>query len=514
MGDLLAPDGLADRLRRVEGRLERERRARLEAEQLLEAKSLALYEANLALAAWASDLEQRVEGRTQELTVARQLALQRAETDALTGIANRAAFRQHLDQTLGDARATAEGVALLLIDIDDFNSVNDNLGHPAGDNLLIEMARRLCEMIRPGDSVARLGGDEFAVIARGVGFRQHGLQLAQRLLNGLCRPLHFDGRSIRSSCSIGIAQAAPTGTRAEALLGDADLALYAAKHGGRARVSCYESGLREAVEQRARLEAGVREAVLSDRIEPWYQPIRHCREGRFTGVEVLARWHLPDGEIRPPSEFLATVESLGLLDTMMENMLRRAFPEALLLVGRGELDCLSINVSPDQFNHGWAEQALPRLLSETGFPARALMIELTETALLQDIGQVRKMLGVLTSLGMRIALDDFGVGYSNFWLLRQLRFDLLELDRSLGFDIESDEHSRAVTECILGLASRLRMNVVVEGVETRGQSDLLLGAGCVSQQGFLHARPQRSLIDAMAGTEVAAASGQTRLEPP
>ena len=407
-----------ERLRRLEGRLERERRARIEAERLLEAKSLALYEANLALGALAADLEQRVKDRTQELTVARQLAVTQAETDALTGIANRAAFARRLGETLADADATARGVTLLLIDLDDFKTVNDNLGHAAGDAMLIEVARRLSEVVRPGDTVARLGGDEFAVIAHGVGFREHGLQMAQRLLNAVCQPLIFEQRSIGCHCSIGIAAADPN-------------------------------------------------------------------------------WHLPNGDVRTPGEFLGMVEALGLLDTMMDNMLRRALPEALPLVDSGALDYLSINVSPSQFNHGWAQHALPRLRAETGFPAHALMVELTETALLDNIAAVRTMLAARTEGGIRIALDDFGVGYSNFSLLRQLRFNLLKLDRSLSCDIENDEHSRAVTECILALAARLGVGVVAEGVETQRQSDLLLAAGCASQQGFLHARPQRDLRAAL-----------------
>ncbi|MDH5538165.1 MAG: EAL domain-containing protein [Rhizobacter sp.] len=431
--------------------------------------------------------------RTQELMAARQLAVTQAETDALTGIANRAAFSRRLDERLADAHATVSGVAVLLIDLDDFKAVNDNLGHPAGDALLIELAHRLADAVRPGDAVARLGGDKFAVIARDVGFRQHGLQLSNRLLNAVCRPVAFEGRNIACSCSIGLAEADPIGTRVDTLLGNADLALYAAKRAGRARVRSFEAGLWVEVEHKARLEREVREAVMADQIEPWYQPIRDCASGRIKGVELLARWHLASGEVRLPGAFLGTVESLDLLDSMMENMLRRALPEVLPLVHSGALDFLAINVSPGQFNRGWAQQALPRLQSETGFPAHALMVELTETALLDDIGRVRDMLAALTAGGMCIALDDFGVGYSNFSLLRQLPFNLLKLDRSLSCDIEADEQSRAVTECILALAARLRIDVVAEGVETQRQSELLLAAGCAAQQGFLHARPQRDL---------------------
>lgn len=495
----IAHTDLAERLRRIEARLVRERRARAEAEQLLEEKSRALYDANLALSALANDLERRVEARTEELRTARQAAVEQAETDALTGIANRAAFTRRLDDTLGNTHALRAGVALLLIDLDDFKTVNDTLGHQAGDALLVEVAHRLSDALRPddagrtGDLVARLGGDEFAVIAKNIGAQQNGLRLAQRLLGVLCHPVVFNGVSIPCHCSIGMASADLPGDDADTLLGNADLALYASKRMGRARVTCYESNLRIAMEHRARHENEVREAVLADQIQPWYQPIYRCDLGRHTGAEMLARWHLPGGEVRPPLAFLDTVEALGLLDVMMENMLRCALPEALPLVLSGAMDYLTVNVSPNQFNAGWALRTLPPMLVQTGFPARALVIELTETALLQDTEHTRAMLHALRAQGMRIAIDDFGVGYSNFSLLRQLPCDFLKLDRTLSVDVERDESARALTECILTLAARLKIQVVAEGVETLQQSHYLLEAGCAAQQGFLHARPQRDL---------------------
>jgi len=482
-----------DRLARLESRLDRERRARLEAERLLETKSLELYEANRALSALAADLELRVVERTRELSTERERALQQAEIDALTGIANRASFARQLAQALSDPRATSKGVAVLLIDLDDFKTVNDTLGHAAGDALLVETARRLGETVRPGDVVARLGGDEFAVIARGVGNRQGSLLMAHRLLRALCRPTIIDGRSVLCSCSIGVAEAALDGSGADELLRDADLALYASKRAGRARVTSFEVALRADLERRAALEAEVRQAVVDDRIEPWYQPIVCHASGRWIGAEVLARWRLPSGEVRAPAAFLESVEALGLLDTMMENMLRHALREAQAPIAAGSLDYLSINVSPSQFNQGWALNHLPAVLAETGFPARALVVEITETALLQDIERTRTMLAALTGSGMRIAIDDFGVGYSNFSLLRQLPFDLLKLDRTLICDIETDEQARALAECILDLATRLRIKVVAEGVETPQQAELLAAAGCATMQGYFFARPQRDL---------------------
>ncbi|MFT3956307.1 MAG: EAL domain-containing protein [Piscinibacter sp.] len=481
----------ADRLRRLEARLDRERRARLEAERLLESKSLELYQANRTLSALATDLEQRVADRTRELSDERQRALERAEIDALTGIANRACFARRLRELLADPQSRGEGLVALLIDLDDFKNVNDTLGHAAGDALLIETAHRLSEAMRPGDLVARLGGDEFAVIARRVGTQTVAQSLARRLLETLSRPALIDGRSVPCSCSIGVAEA--QGGDADELLRAADLALYASKRAGRGRVTEFESSLRADIERRAVIEAEVRRAVLGDCIQPWYQPIVRVAEGRHVGAELLARWHLPDGEVRSPAAFLGTVEALGLLDVMMENMLRRALHEAAPAALAGTLEYLSINVSPTQFNQGWAQQRLPRLLAEAGFPPHALLVEITETALIQDIDRTRDTLAALTASGMRIALDDFGVGYSNFSLLRQLPFHVLKLDRTLIQDIETDEQARALAECILSLANRLNIKVVAEGVETARQAEMLSAAGCAALQGYWFARPQRTL---------------------
>ena len=491
--DRMDDDTCRERLRRIESRLDRERRARGEAERLLETKSRELYEANLALSALAVDLEQRVVERTRELSTERERALQMAEIDTLTGIANRSSFARQLTALLADSRATTEGVAALLIDLDDFKTVNDTLGHAAGDALLIEFAQRLVGAVRPGDIVARLGGDEFAVIARSVGNREGCLLMAHRLLRSLCQPATIEGRVLPCSCSIGVAESTGLGGDADGLLRDADLALYASKRAGRGRVTSFETALRLDVERRATLDAEVRNAVFAGQIEPWYQPIRRCGDASYFGAEVLARWHVPDGEVRLPADFLGAVEALGLLDTMMENMLRRAFREARPLAIDGSLEYLAINVSPQQFNQGWALSCLPALLEETRFPALALVVEITETALLLDIDRTRTMICALKDRGIKIALDDFGVGYSNFSMLRQLPFDLLKLDRSLVCDIETDEHARALAEGILSLAARLDIKCVAEGVETAGQAELLELAGCAAMQGYWFSRPKRDL---------------------
>ena len=268
-----APDidpSALDRIRRLELRVTRERVARREAEQLLESKSLELYEANRSLSALASALEERVEERTRELSEERQRAVAAAELDALTGISNRASFAHQLSTILSQTRESGDVIATLLIDLDDFKTVNDTLGHAAGDALLVNFARRLLDAIRPGDVVARLGGDEFAVIARSVGGEAVSMTMAHRLLRTLCQPFMVNGRRTTSTCSIGIAESAAGNKNADELLRDADLALYESKRTGRARVTMFEAGLRDDLERRAALDSEIRQAVMDDLIEPWY----------------------------------------------------------------------------------------------------------------------------------------------------------------------------------------------------------------------------------------------------
>ncbi|MBL8323651.1 MAG: EAL domain-containing protein [Rubrivivax sp.] len=482
----------AERVRRLEARLAREQRARAQAEQIIESKSLELWEANRALSGLATDLERRVAERTQELSRERHRALQLAETDVLTGVANRACFNQQLAHALEAARAGGSGGgSLIMMDLDGFKAINDAHGHAAGDALLAAVARRMVAAVRPSDVVARLGGDEFALIVRDGTCA--GPEVAERLLRALAEPVVIDGRRTHIGCSIGVAHFGADTCDADTLLRDADLALYTSKRQGRGRATVFDQALRSEVSRRQALQDEVRRAVAEERIEPWYQPVYDQRRGRHVGAEMLARWHHPDGTVRTPAQFLAAVESLDLLDAMTESMLRRALVEARPHVQAGQLAHLAVNVSPAQFNRGWAQQRLPRLLAETGYPPQALVVEITETALLQDAATTGELLQALKAEGLRLALDDFGVGYSNFSLLRRLPFDLLKLDRTLVCDIVTDANARALAECVLDLAAKLHIDVVAEGVEDEAQAALLAAAGCACMQGYWFARPARRL---------------------
>ena len=488
------PAQLEERVRRLESRLARERNARLEAERLLETKSLALFESNRALIDLAGGLERRVEERTRELSAERQRALEIAETDALTGIANRGAFNRWLAQALAQAAAGGPAVTVLLVDLDQFKSVNDRLGHAAGDAMLQAVAWRIRGAVRSADRVARLGGDEFAVILRSDAGAPSALDAAKRVLGEVCRPVAYQSREVPCSCSIGMA----TGADADALLCDVDTALYASKRVGRGQIRIFDANLRAELESRTALHTRVRQAVEDDAIEPWYQPIVDRASGACLGVEVLARWRLADGGVHSPNVFLKPVEDMGLLDTMTETLLRNAFAEAAPAVRAGRLGYVSVNVSPTQFNEGWVQRRIVELLRGSGLPPTALVVEITETALLKDPAHTRSMLTGLGKTGIRIALDDFGVGYSNFSLMLKLPIDILKLDQSLTRDIVADPQARALCECLLDLAARLRLKVVAEGVETEAQADVLGAAGCAVMQGYWFARPRRSL-DALLG---------------
>ena len=478
----MTDENLLDRLRRLEDRLERERKARGHAEELLEKKSLALYEANLALSKSASELETRIEERTKELSAARKLALEQAETDALTKIANRAAFNRHLSDLVSKSGSSH---SIILVDLDEFKLVNDTLGHSAGDYLLIEVAERLKKAVRPNDIVARLGGDEFSVIARDIE-KNDGVMLARRIQQYVNQPVNYKNRLLSCSCSIGVAQVGAKNSPIERVLVDADLALYASKQHGRGGVFLFEDGLREKVDKRARLEEMVRQAVFAEEVIPYYQAIYQHSKGAFCGVEMLTRW--PNHEGISTDLFIETVESLGLLDAMMQSLLNRALHDILPLVESNIIDYLSINISPKQFSQGWVQSSLIERLSTSGFPPRSLVIELTETAIIQDMQRTKEAFVDFESSGIRVALDDFGVGYSNLSILRQLPFHSLKIDRTLISDIH-EETVRAIIECIQTLATKLDISTVAEGVETSQQASYLTKIGCATLQGFYYAKP-------------------------
>lgn len=477
------------RIDRLDRRAARERSARKSAEHLLETKSLELYEANENLKALANNLESRVVERTAELDRERKQALHRARYDGLTGIFNRSAFVETLERDFRDLKHSQRRCAVMLIDLDRFKFVNDTKGHVFGDAFLLEFARRLAACIGEEGSVARWGGDEFAVISRNFDRRKVTIKLAT-----LNKPITIKGQSIPCDFSVGYSEFGDDyAGSSETIVLEADLALNEAKRSNTGSLCAFKKSYMEQFEQRNELDAQVRDAIANEAFVPWFQPIYSKTHGCSIGVEMLARWSCPGGEIKTPNIFLPSIERQGLLDAMTEILLRTALPYLRPLVLDGRLDYFTLNVSPHQFNDGWAIERLPILLEEQNFPAHGVMLEITETALLQDVEGVLPRVQSLVEMGLRIALDDFGTGYSNFAMLRKLPISLIKLDRMLVADVLVNDDARVLVESVLDLVRKLRFDVAAEGIEAGAQADLLYAAGCEVFQGFYFARPGPSI---------------------
>ncbi len=485
-----APPGPSDaeaRIRRLERRLARERAARTEAETLLEAKSRELYDLNRQLGLFAAELEGRVAERTHELAQARAHALELAERDQLTGLANRTRFARALDERLADGHRDGTRFALLLLDLDRFKDINDSLGHEAGDIFLQHTARRLTARFGPEAVVARLGGDEFAALLPAP----PGTDLA-RLGEGIAaairQPIPYRGRSLEASCSVGIAVVPDDARTGGELQRFADIALYRSKT-TRLATTLFDVAMGRAVEARHALGEDLVRAIREGAIEPWFQPIVDGADCRPVGAEALARWIHPTLGFLAPGAFLGLAEERGLMPDLFAAMMRRACPPARRWIAAGRLDYLSVNLSPSQFKAGSVADEVIALLAELDFPARALTVEITEEVLLADLDRARAQLERLAAHGVRIALDDFGVGYSNIGYLRQLPIHTLKLDRLLTQDVATDHKARCILGAMVQIARALDLRLVSEGVEDSSQALWLIHLGCRQLQGYLFGRP-------------------------
>lgn len=491
------PDPLLSRLER---RAERERRARLEAEDLLEAKSRELYQTNVSLSSLAAELETRVEQRTRELAGAREQAVLLAERDQLTGLPNRMRFGRALETAAAGAGLAAMGrFALLLIDIDKFKDINDGLGHEAGDVLLQHVASRLETVLPKPDMVARLGGDEFAAIVTDCATPSRLARVAEKVIAAIKAPVPHGDRLIETSCSVGIAMFPHDSQEVGELQRFADLALYAAKAAGRAKSMIFDDTMRREYDERHLLGAETSRAIEQGEIEPWFQPIVDGASSRMVGLEALARWRHPTRGLLPPALFLKLAEERGLTNALFAHMLRTTCRLAKPWVEEGLTQYVAINASPAMFRAGSPADDILAIVREVGFPPRALKVEITEDLLLFDLGRARAQLERLAAGGVRVALDDFGVGYSNIGYLRRLPIHTLKLDRMLTVDVCVDPKARSILGAIVDIARALDLELVAEGVEEKAQALWLSRLGCRHQQGYLFGRPMpANEVEAMA----------------
>lgn len=421
-----------------------------------------------------------------------------AYTDALTGLANRLAFRQTLEARMAAIPDADQRLALLFVDVDDFKRVNDTLGHEAGDEVLLRFVERIKTAVNlygGADSLlARFGGDEFVILLADGDVAASALRLAEELVVELSKPLSLYGRDVFLGSSIGITVFPDDAVDASGLLKNGDIAMYQAKLAGKNCYRYYSRAMDHAVERRVHMEQELRGAWERGELHLVYQPIYRTRDRRLVGVEVLLRWQHPQLGAIPPSVFIQVAEQSGLIEQLGPKVLRAACMEARRweMVPGGEQLFVSVNVSPRELRNGDLSDVVVACLAESGLPASRLHIELTETAVIGDEMLAASLLDKLHGHGVKVWLDDFGTGFSGLSHLRQVPVDGVKIDKSFVADMQRDPDDLALTTAIIAMCHALGITVVAEGIEQEAQFDLLSQRSCDLAQGYWLSRPLSS----------------------
>ncbi|QJP15227.1 EAL domain-containing protein [Starkeya sp. ORNL1] len=408
-----------------------------------------------------------------------------AHHDALTRLPNREVLRARLDAAIARCDETGSLCAVLWIDLDHFKEVNDLKGHTVGDRLLCYVADKLRFEVPSDGLVARVGGDEFVVLCENIADASEVKLIAQQLRRRLNRPFLFEEQLVPVGASIGVAVYPRDAASAEELLHNADLALYRAKAEGRGRSRHFSSALGEEIARRSNLAQQIDGAITDGQIETWFQPVVDARTGTISAFEALARWPHPDYGMVGPLEFIRIAEETGAIPALTDLVIRNSIKAA---ANWPQHVRVAVNVSPSQINSELVDQ-VRTLIQASGFDPRRLELEVTEDVLIKDFDQASSMFARLRALGVTVAMDDFGAGYTSISNLRQLNFDRIKIDRIFTSDLPNHRRSVAIVRGIVGLARHLDLRVTVEGVETAEQVAFLRGLGCDELQGFLFSRP-------------------------
>jgi diguanylate cyclase (GGDEF)-like protein len=425
---------------------------------------------------WVTTLEDITERRRAEEQITHL-----AHYDALTDLPNRALFHERLNEELA-GMAPGEQLAVLYIDIDEFKSVNDSLGHMIGDELLKFVAASLSHCIGKTDFVARLGGDEFAIVQTAVRDEADITDLVTRIYHAIGEPYEYLGHQLTADASIGVALAPQHGANLDQILKNADLAMYAAKSAGRRTYRFFEPEMDSQVKARRLLEVDLRQAISDCALELYYQPCVSLQDNKITGCEALLRWRHPERGMISPAEFVPIAEETGLINRLGEWALATACAEATTWP---EDIKLAVNISPVQFRSGTLALKIVAALAASGLPAHRLELEITEAVLIRDDDAALAVLHQLRAIGVRIALDDFGTGYSSLSYLQRFPFDKIKIDRCFVNDIAEPDGSSSIVQAVVNIAAARRMTTTAEGVETKQQQELLRALGCTEMQGYL-----------------------------
>jgi diguanylate cyclase (GGDEF)-like protein/PAS domain S-box-containing protein len=411
--------------------------------------------------------------------------------DALTGLPNRVLFADRATHGISLARRNGTTAAVLFIDLDDFKSINDTMGHSVGDELLIAAAGRLASVTRVSDTAARLGGDEFALLIENLAEPTGAEAFADRVVSAFCEPFQLATGSVLTTVTVGVATSDDS-SDADQLLRHADLALYAAKQAGKRRWHRYVPTLSAGMVRRREMQAALEEAVTKSAFELAYQPIVSLADGRISGLEALLRWPHPSWGMLMPGQFIDIAEETGHIVPLGAWVMRQAITELVRWRGPDpdpRQPFVSVNVAARQFRDVGFVAGVRRLLDDSGLVPSALMLELTESSLLHRDERINSDLAELKHAGVRLAIDDFGTGYSSLSYLRELPIDVLKIDKSFVDGIASSAQRHALARGIVEIARTLEIDVIAEGIETEEQRTFLLEHGCTLGQGYLFSKP-------------------------
>ncbi|MEW6777019.1 MAG: EAL domain-containing protein [Bdellovibrionota bacterium] len=437
--------------------------------------------------------QRAADGRAVRMAGSHTDLTMRGVHDALTGLPSRALFMERLNTVLEiNRRRGGQPFALFFVDLDRFKMINDSLGHAVGDELLVATAQRLKNCIRPGDMIARLGGDEFTILLEGVRDNEEAKEIAGRIEAELVQPVRVRDQEVFSTASIGIVINHSGYQQAEELLRDADTAMYRAKAGGRARFEMFNATMREAAVQRMALVTDLRQAIRRKEFLNHYQPIVDLSTGTLAGIEALVRWNHPQRGYVSPIEFIPIAEELGLIVPLGQWVVEEAcsqLQEWRQVYGEELPLSVSANLSTRQFSQGDILLTVQQALENSGLPPSSLILEITESALAEDIDSASVLLKKIRDLGVRICIDDFGTGYSSLQYLHRLPANALKVDRSFTARLDQDREANEIVRAILDLAGKFGIEVIAEGVEMERQRATLVRMGCHRGQGALFSMP-------------------------
>jgi len=442
---------------------------------------------------------------TERTLAAEELAHQ-ASHDPLTGLPNRTLFLDRLDHALHRARRSANELAVIFLDLDDFKLVNDTFGHDIGDLLLLALTPRLSAALRPGDTIARFGGDEFVVLCEDLKGEADAMHIAKRISEACGEPVVVGGRQHAVTVSSGVVLVTdPLSANPSSVLRDADAAMYRAKASGKGRVEMFDEGMRTRLIERFGIESQLRRALERDELRLHFQPVVALGSGQVVAVEALVRWQHPQRGLLEPAQFIDVAQSSGLIVQIDEWVIEQACRQAAVWQKRSsdrEPVHMSVNLSPRRLVRSDVAPSVARTLESTGLDPRLLELEITENTLLEDAEACSRSLRDLKALGVRLVLDDFGTGYSSLSNLKRLTIDALKIDRSFVDGLGRDDEDGAIINAVLSMAEALDVGVTAEGVETPAQLSRLREQGCEFAQGYLFGRPApASRVAALIGAD-------------